>query len=315
MDNIIVQINRIRKRISKSSGCSYLYRYFDDLVRSLQNRQEPLSIAESSELIDLICDYARDSRYNNFASANWVRYSARCFYCADFLLNYLADTHTAGLKRTLNQYFMELVDSGVALIIPQDVVDKYLENNINPENHKNFYNHILDNAISQCHRSRLWRGSEVTLARDYTKAVDYYIRQYIEKYSDYSMLKIWIPMLNTRHVAKFWYEYPESGNYRHCGNYERECIENSLDAMLDVHLELFNLWYEYNAQEVIDVMPIDDLIEIMEVLDDEVFENILKNISGLPKSEKIKSVLEHFMEDDEAWVVNLSKMLFNTFYR
>ena len=34
--------------------------------------------------------------------------------------------------------------------------------------------------------------------------------------------------------------------------------------MLDVHLELFNLWYEYNAQEVIDVMPIDDLIEIME---------------------------------------------------
>ena len=136
MDNIIVQINRIRKKISKSSGCSYLYRYFDDLVRSLQNRQGPLSIAESSELIGLICDYARDSRYNNFASANWVRYSARCFYCADFLLNYLADTHTTGLKRTLNQYFMELVDSGVALIIPHDVVDKYLENNINPENHK-----------------------------------------------------------------------------------------------------------------------------------------------------------------------------------
>ena len=62
-------------------------------------------------------------------------------------------------------------------------------------------------------------------------------------------------------------------------------------------------------------MPTDDLIEVMEILDDEVFENILKNISGLPKSEKIKSVLEHFMEDDEAWVVNLSKMLFNTFYR
>ncbi len=311
----MVQINRIRKKISKSSGCSYLYRYFDDLVRSLQNRQEPLSIAESSELIDLICDYARDSRYNNFASANWVRYSARCFYCADFLLNYLADTHTTGLKRTLNQYFMELVDSGVALIIPQDVVDKYLENNINPENHKNFYNHLLDNAISKCHRSRLWIGSEVTLARDYTKSVEYYIRQYIEKYSDYSMLKIWIPMLDTRHVAKFWYEYPDSGNCRHCGNYERECVEKSLDAMLDVHLELFNLWYEYNAQEVIDVMPTDDLIEVMEVLDDDMFENILKHVSKLPKNEKIKSVLEHFMEDDEDWVVNLSKMLFNTYYR
>ena len=315
MDNIIVQINRIRKKIPKSSGCSYLYRYFDDLVRSLQNRQEPLSIAESSELIGLIYDYARDSRYNNFGSANWVRYSARCFYCADFLLNYLADTHTTGLKRILNQYFMELVDSGVALIIPHDVVDKYLENNINPENHKDLYNHILDKAISLCSRSRLWKDSEVTLARDYTKVVDYYIRQYIGKYSDYSMLKVWIPMLGTRRVAKFWYEYPESGNCRHCDNYERECVEKSLDAMLDVHLELFNLWYEYNAQEVIDVMPTDDLIEVMEVLDDDVFANILKHTSKLPKNEKIKSILEHFMEDDEDWVVNLSMMLFNTYYR
>lgn len=84
---------------------------------------------------------------------------------------------------------------------------------------------------------------------------------------------------------------------------------------MDVHLELFNLWYEYNAQEVIDVMPTDDLIEVMEVLDDDVFENILKHISKLPKNEKIKTVLEHFMEDDEDWVVNLSKMLFNTYYR
>lgn len=244
-----------------------------------------------------------------------MRYSARCFYCADLLLNYLADSHTIGLKRLLNQYFIELIDSGVALIIPQDVVNKYLDNNVTSENHNGFYNNLLDNAISQCQRSRLWRGSEVTLARDYTKAVDYYIRQYIEKYSDNSMLKVWIPLLDTGHVAKFWYEYPESGNYRYCGNYERECIERSLDEMLDIHIELFNLWYEYNVQEVIDVMPTNDLIEVMEVLDDEVFENILKNISKLPKNEKIKSILEHFMKDDEDWVVNLSKMLFNAYYR
>ena len=58
---------------------------------------------------------------------------------------------------------------------------------------------------------------------------------------------------------------------------------------------------------------IDIIIQNFELIKNN--ENILKNISGLPKSEKIKSVLEHFMEDDEAWVVNLSKMLFNTFYR
>ena len=78
MTNIILTINRISKKIRSSSGDSYLYKYFDELVEMLQD-VEALSASEIASLRGLIQDYAADSIYNNYASANWMRYSARCF--------------------------------------------------------------------------------------------------------------------------------------------------------------------------------------------------------------------------------------------
>lgn len=92
MDNLIIMINRLRKNIRKSSGCDYLYSRFDDLVKMLELKAK-LTDQEMMMLSDLVRDNAVDSRYNNYASANWMRYSARCFYCADRLAQYITGIH------------------------------------------------------------------------------------------------------------------------------------------------------------------------------------------------------------------------------
>ena len=116
MSNIILTINRISKKINSSSGDSYLYKYFDELVEMLQDT-ETLSASEIASLRGLIQNYAADSIYNNYASANWMRYSARCFYCSDFLIRFLGDKpNQEGMVSLLNSYFKDLVEHGVAPI-------------------------------------------------------------------------------------------------------------------------------------------------------------------------------------------------------
>ena len=128
MSSIVSTINRISKKIKKSSGCSYLYKYFDELVELL-NRAE-LSTSEISSIRGLVQDYAADSIYNNYASANWMRYSARCFYCADFLVRFCGDKESQeGMERLLNSYFIDLVNHGVAPILPQETLEKYIGKN------------------------------------------------------------------------------------------------------------------------------------------------------------------------------------------
>ena len=195
MSNIILTINRISKKINTSSGDSYLYKYFDELVEMLHNT-ETLSASEIASLRGLIQDYAADSIYNNYASANWMRYSARCFYCADFLVRFLSKkTFQEGMESLLNSYFKDLVDHGVAPIISQETLDKYIDKNL--EDPRKLYDTLIKKANDECSKCRYWQGNDITLAHAYTKSVDRLIRQYIERYEDKTVLKEWIPTLNT----------------------------------------------------------------------------------------------------------------------
>lgn len=310
MSDITIQIAKIRTRIRKSSGCSYLYKYFDELVESLNQRKKELSKNESSELTNLIEDFAQDSRYNNYASANWMRYSARCFYCADILVKYIPnDKERTAEEYLLNQYFLELVENGVAPIISQETFDKYLLRNIEIGSVKGLYNQIIRTAISECYKCRLRIGNEISLALAYTKAVDKLIRDYVEKYNDYSMLKEWFPSMRTKSIANFCYEYPDSTNFYHTRTHESNVVIETSDKILDVHLKLLSMWYWHNPLEVLDNLPIDDFIEVLEFSEDSEFEKILKNLISLPFDKRVEHVLKHFCSDDEIWVVKLSNDL------
>lgn len=310
MSDIICVIDRIRRKIKKSSGCDYLYNQFEELVEMLQNKK--LSASETESIRELILDYASDSTYNNFASANWMRYSARCFYCADNLVKYLGDQpYQEGMEGILNVYFKVLVEHGVAPIIPQEILDKYIA--INSENPRMLYDTLIKKANDECGKCRYRQGNDISLALEYTKSIERLIKDYIKKYEDKTTLKVWIPLLNTVRLADFWYKYPDSSNYDHTGPREREFIVKCSDELLDIHLRLFSEWYWQNPQELIDNYTQRDIIEILEVLDDEDFERILRHAVTLPVNEKIKSVLEHFVEDDEVNVVRFASELLDNY--
>ena len=311
MSDIIQTINRISKKIKNSSGYSYLYEYFDELVQMLQDA-ETLSSSELASLRGLIQDYATDSIYNNYASANWMRYSARCFYCADFLVRFLGDKpHQEGMESLLNSYFKDLVDHGVAPIISQETLDKYIDKN--SENPRELYGTLIKKANDECSKCRYWQGNDISLAREYIKSVDRLIRVYIKRYEDGTVLKEWIPDLNTVRLAEFWYEYPDSANYDHTRSHEREFIEECSDEMLEIHLGLISEWYWRNPQELISTYSQEELIEILEVTDGNEFEKILRHAVTLPINDKIKHVLEHFIEDDESHIVSLTRELLQNY--
>ena len=311
MSNIILTINRICKKIKSSSGDSYLYKYFDELVEMLQGT-ETLSTSEITCLRGLIQDYAADSIYNNYASANWMRYSARCFYCADYLVRFLGDKpKQEEMEILLNSYFKKLVDHRVAPIISQETLDKYIDKN--SEDFRQLYDTLIKKAIDECYRCRYWQGNDISLARAYTKSIDRLIRQYIKRYEDRTVLKEWIPVLDTVRLAGFWYDYPDSANYEHTRPNERQVIEECLDEMLEIHLKLISEWYWLNPQELISTYSQKELIEILEVTDDNEFEKILRHAVTLPENDKIKGVLEHFIEDDEDHIVRLASELLQNY--
>ena len=313
MSNIILKINRISKKIKKSSGYSYLYEYFDELVKMLQD-EGALSASEKASLRGLIQDYAADSIYNNYASANWMRYSARCFYCADFLVRFLGDQpNQEGMEGLLNAYFKDLVDHGVAPIIPQETLDKYIDKN--SENSRELYGALIKKANNECGKCRYWQGNDISLALAYTRSVNRLIKRYIEMYKDETVMKEWIPLLNTVRLAEFWYKYPGSANYDHTRPSERLFIEECSDEMLEIHLKLISEWYWINPQELISTYSQKELVEILEVTDDDEFEKILRHAITLPANDKIKNVLEHFIEDDEAHVVSLANELLNNYIK
>lgn len=293
---IIKQIADIRERIPKFHTYSYLYEGFDALVKSLDDQSGSLlNSTEIVELKDLIEVLARESVYNNFASANWMLYSARCFYCADYLVKYLNEPRDRrNMENFLNLYFKDLVSSGVAPIIPAGTLDKYIKMNISPANAKELYGTLILKACNECGKCRLWECRDAELACRYTQSIKQIMKDYVSRYSDLTVQKEWLPALNTMRLAKVWNEYPGSHNYNHEYINSRNVIMKCLDQMLDIHLELMESWYRRNPQEVIEALPDYVLIAILDVIEDHDRERIFRQVSSLPDNEKIQKVLYHY---------------------
>lgn len=311
MESLHLQIVSIKKDIEKFYTYDYLFDGFERLIKIIESgRNTPLTTSENFELMELIQILAKESRYNNYASSNWVRYSARCFFCADALIQYIDKDYKDNQMIFLNDYFLELVNSGVAPIIPDETLDKYIQINIVGKSVCDFYDSLISKAISESSRGRIWSADEMSLRCKFTISFKRLILKYVTSYSDLSLLKKWIPSMNTVGLAKVWYKYPDSGNY---GQYTRASVEKSLDNMLDIHLELLSFWYWHNPEEMIDAFSLEYLIEILEVIEDNEFEKILRHAITLPFNEKIKAVLEHFTDDDEYDVVTLSRNLLHDY--
>lgn len=308
-NELISKIRLVQKKIDRSPGYGYLYDDFEELVAMLDSKEETsFSDLEKDQLERLVIKFAKDSIFNNHSSANWMKYSARCFHCADKLSDYLCEERER-VVNILNGFFKELVQSSVAPIIQKETLAKYIRLNVCSTDPVQFYDSLMQKTIFGIWRGNTLFADQMSLRLEYTKAARLLIQKYIDDYSDKSVLKRWIPQLDTVKLADVWYNYTESGNYKHSKPWVREYVDDSLDKMLDICLELNSYWYWNMPQEFVETYSTEDLIEILEVTDNDEFKKILSHATGLPFDEKIKEILEHFSQDDEEEIAVFSKNL------
>ena len=62
-----------------------------------------------------------------------------------------------------------------------------------------------------------------------------------------------------------------------------------------------------------DTLPLNDLIEILEVEEDDEFTKILNHMVTFPYNDKVEGILKHFEHDDEQWIVDLSIQLLSRY--
>ena len=314
MSEVLTQISKISKKIETSPTCGYLYQYFDELVALLDSHKvEELPPLVIRDLKGLIQDMASESTYNNYSSANWIRYSARSFFCADHLVKYLPENQQEFFYRYLNGFFTDLMASGVAPIIEKEVFEKYLKMNVTEDNRLKLYDSLISKAANECDKSRLWSADEVSLALDYAKSIDRMIRAYVKQSGDISMLKEWIPKLRICHVTKYRNGYPESTWYEHAGDMEREAVMTCLNKMVQTQGYLYSLWYWHSPEELIDTLAIEELRDMFEAFDDRMFDDILCNMAELPYSCKVKDLLEYFAGHNDRVTAGLARQLLGSY--
>lgn len=316
-ESLKLSLRRIRDKIDSSSGHSCLYNYFDNLVKELQDwRLRNPSDADYDELIYTIYKYNWECSYCKFNSPSWFKYAARCFYCADFLIQFISNNILQTyLEDKLSETFEMLLDSDAISLVENDLFNKYCKKAHKGISVKNHYIRAINRACRSASFHHPLKYDEEYLAYCGCKFAYAKILEFLEKYEDYSHLKEWIPALATSRLADIWYNFP-ARYFNDQSRYRRiiaSSIERYLDDSLKLHLKLWELWYNYNRDEILDIVSPQTLIDILEVMEDEQFEKILNDLVYIPSNEKVIAILEHFSNDDEDWIVNLSKRLLQNY--
>lgn len=307
------KLRKMRKRIDTSSGCGYLYHHFDDLVKELEIWTERNPQDENvEELIETIEAFSCECGFCTRYTYGWQQYAARSLYCADYLLKFVKDASKRNqLEDMLLIKFDRIMDSGAIIFVEGKLLQKYLLHEAGKCNHQRNYQRIIKQATeSACSHHPVEEDVEYVAFKS-SKLASQWIREYLDRFGDYSLLKKWIPAMDTVRLADIWYNFPDRHIRSRAPRFVRmiESIEKYLDDSLEIHLQLWNLWFEHDKQEVLETVRAEDLIEILEVTEDKDFCRIMNELVKIPGNEKVREIMEHFAEDDEDWIVSLSKRL------
>lgn len=315
-DSLQIKLKRIRKKIDTSSGCGYLYHHFDDLISDLEKWHiaNPEAL-DHKELFDTVKKFIDESTFRTWGSPGWLLYSARCFYCANVMLKYI---HGNEVRKILQEYqtecFRRLLSTEVVSVLDRFLLNEFLGKFRNTPYLKEVYQCAIDKSIETSRKHRPIDSRCEYIAYKGSVRAKELIETYISDTGDNTLLKKWIPQLDTPRLAYIWYEFPE--RFIHSPRFHRhliDSVQDYLDKSLENHLELWGIWFDSNIYEVVECNSAETLIEVLEVMDDEEFDDILNRIVLLPYNDKVFKILNHFSEDDELWIVNLSKRLLSQY--
>lgn len=207
------------------------------------------------------------------------------------------------------------MDSGAIIFVKDQLLQKYLLHEARSYNIQCNYQRIIKRAVKSAASHHPVESDVEYVAYRSSKLASQWITEYINRFGDYSLLKNWIPDMRTLWLADIWYSFPDRYIRDRSGRCKNriERIEKYLDDSLEIHLHLWNLWFEHEKLEILETVSAKDLIGILEVTENDDFCRIVNELVKVSKNDKVREILEHFSDDEEYWIASLSKRLLQAY--
>ena len=301
--SITRSIRELICKIEKQWGHKHLYEDYQVLVDTLEKNRS-LSNEEVfalERLVEILIEEAR--RY----SWSYPKRSSRCLECASRLIFFLPsdnENKDEKVRILMRMWTLFVANPDLAVYVHMEYYRRYIEdvakNNVG----------ILGQTALDCFETassgrRPWGIKDEIMFHN--KMVEGYelATKYISMSGDFSHFPDWFSILNPCHTDSLieevsrWIDSTESVRNQRWEHYSYEDVVEFLEDTLDKQLSLLWKWLDGNAEGFVNYWGAERIENLLELVEDDVFYDVLRKLASLKNNQEVAEVLEYYAEDDE----------------
>lgn len=308
---IVKEIKDLICKINKQWGHKHLYNDYKVLIAVLEENRNlsMLEVSALDEIIGILQDEA--NRY----SIVYPKWAARCLDCATELISFLPSDYEAKEERVRksSELLASFLFSPLLLgFVYSDYYKKCVEDAT--QNNIAMLWKIALNCFSISSEGRRPRSVEEEYKLHGMMKEGYRLANtYLCLSCDYSHFSDWFSNLSPSRTNDL---IEESSNY-----YERtkrrwyDKIPRYFEEILDMQLSLLWKWLDGDAEGFVNYWGADKIEELLELVEDDVFFEVLHKLCSLKNSQEVMEVLSYYAKDDESHVKNQALKLLADYHQ
>lgn len=307
-------INALLCKIQKQWGHKFLYKDFCELVAKL-DKKGVLSDDEVSSLDELVKSLLCESEEYSLGFPYHPYYplwSTRCLECAAILIEYIPMGYAQREERIEKK--SELMNAFVSHTILSEFVrtelyKKYVEYAVG--NNQEILWKLALNCYQISSDGRRPRDPEEELKLFDMMAEGYQLSiNYIELSGDYSPFPKWFSVLSPMRTMDLLDE--STDYYEHTKRRWFDKVVKCFEKTLDLQLSLLGTWLDGDANGFVEFWGDEKIEELLELVDDDTFHDVLRRLSLLKDNLVVEKVLRYYAEDQEPQVRNFALELLSS---
>lgn len=297
MDQINVSLTNklctLNHRIKNKKGHRFLYGDFDRLVEDIKQvaplQQDTLDAIESC-VISLISEANIYQCYQLWA--------IRCNQCASILVEFLP--YNKVLKADIEKQQDTFADRFIWSFVLFPTFKKYCERlSMRPERACRVATLCFEHSDSG-RRPHDMRDEDVFYSL--FKCGCNLAEGYINKTNNYKAFEEWFKVLDPLHLEQILEMIEDCGR-------EDDRVYGMIEETLLKQLELLGKWLEGDTSSFIDFWKSKGVIDLLELVEDDVFFSVLQTLAKVESNAEVRSVIEFYTNDEEAHICEFAKQL------
>jgi hypothetical protein len=297
MDQINVSLTNklctLNHRIKNKKGHRFLYGDFDRLVEDMKQvvplQQETLDAIESC-VISLISEANIYQCYQLWA--------IRCNQCASILVEFLP--HNKVIKADIEKQQDTFADRFIWSFVLFPTFKDYCERlQMRPERACRVATLCFEHSDSG-RRPHDMRDEDVFYSL--FKCGHNLAEDYINTTNNYKAFEEWFKVLDPLHLEQILEMIEDCGR-------EDDRVYGMIEDTLLKQLELLGKWLEGDTLSFIDFWKSKRIIDLLELVEDDVFFSVLQTLAKVESNAEVRSVIEFYTNDEEAHICEFAKQL------